>query len=252
MRAVISYVWLTALRDRLFIGLPLALLAVVWLAGLLGGTALSEQHEMTLSYAAGGLRMVLMVGLIIFTGFHVRRAFEQREIDVMLSRPLTRWRFVCAYYIGFAAVALALALLASGLLLAMDPIKMDGFFRWSASLLLESLIVVAIALFTSLILRHAVSSVMASLGFYLLMRMMGFFLATADAPVLNSEDVWYADLLLQALSVITPRLDLFTKSGWLIYGPAAADGWWILLGQTVVTVPLLLVAAMLDFRRRQF
>ncbi|MEJ0010472.1 MAG: hypothetical protein WDN72_08235 [Alphaproteobacteria bacterium] len=96
---------------------------------------------------------------------------------------------------------------------------------WALSLILESWLVVSIALFAALTMRSGVSTVLASLAIYTLSRMMGFFLATTKSGMLfkehqiNSGATW----LLTGISTLVPRLDFFAKSGWLIYGPKSYD-----------------------------
>jgi ABC-type transport system involved in multi-copper enzyme maturation permease subunit len=253
MLTIIRFVLLTALRDRLFAVLLLLLVMAIGIASGLAKTSMIEQHEMTLSFSAAVARLLLAVGIIVFVCFHIRQAFDSKEIDVMLSRPISRARLVIGYWMGFSVVTAALVLVNLAVLALLQPVSMPGFLAWGGSLLLEMWIVVAIALFTSVTLRSAVSSVMASLVFYVAGRMMGFFLATVQARFVF-ETPWLNALtkyIVEGAAVIVPRLDMYGKSGWLIYGSASAD-WQLFLAQSVTFVPLLLAVTVVDFNRRQF
>src|SRR5471030_2906314 len=104
----IRYILITALRDWLFIGLLACVLCAAAISATLGNTAFLETQEMTITFAAGSARVILMVGLIVFVCFHIRSAFDTKEIDVIMSRPISRSNLVIAYWLGFAFVALLL------------------------------------------------------------------------------------------------------------------------------------------------
>ncbi len=254
MLTTIRYVLLTALRDRLFLGLLIGIAFSAYIASVLGSTAMVEMKEMTLSLSAGSARMILMVGLIVFVCFHLRHAFDSKEMDVLLSRPLSRGSLVFSYWLGFAVVALLLVLPIGGLMLYLRVIDMHGFALWMLSLAFESLLIVALALFASFTLRSGVTSVLASLGLYVLMRMMGFFMASASSSLINQSQLVNKIMkwLLEIISVVVPRLDLYGNTQWLIYGADLQKSLLVIVPQTVIFIPLLLVATMLDFRRRQF
>lgn len=249
----IRYILLTALRDWLFIGLMASILLATAICATLGSTAFLEQKEMTLAFASGTVRLILMVGLIVFVCFHIRNAFDTKEIDVILSRPITRSNLVIAYWLGFAFVAFLLTVPIVGIIALIGVINVGGYFGWAASLLLESFLVVALALFSSFTLRSAVTSVLATMGFYVLSRMMAFFIVTSKSGLV-SADFQYVILkhALGAISTMVPRLDLFAKSEWLIYGFNTSEDWMVFVAQVAVFVPLLVLASIVDFRRRQF
>jgi ABC-type transport system involved in multi-copper enzyme maturation permease subunit len=250
----VRYILLTALRDWLFAALMLGVIACALIAHMLGATALIEMQEMTLSYSTASARVVIVGGLIIFACFHVRNAFDTKEIDVFLSRPVTRSSLVFSYWLGFAAVGALLLIPTLALIAAQGILSKPGFIIWSLSLLIECALVVAVALFAAFTLKSAVTSVMASIGFYVLARMMGFFIATTHSAFLFDK-AWLNAIfgsLLKAVSVIMPRLDFFAKSDWLIYGvKQEQDVKWFML-QALIYIPLLILATIADFRRKQF
>lgn len=254
MITTIRYILLTALRDWLFIGLFLACFCAIGIANFLGSTALVEEAEMTIVYIGGSTRLILIIGLITFVCFHVRRAFDNREIEVIISRPISRFAFVIAYWMGFACVALLLTLPLIATLGILFPVPLNGLLYWGGSLLLETFLVVAIALFASLIMRSAVSSVIFCFGFYFVCRIMGFLLYVLEQPhLLKSFDLgWLTGKAIFVVSAMIPRLDMFAESKWLIYGMAGDASYQWFLPQTLVYIPLLLLMAVYDFKRKQF
>jgi ABC-type transport system involved in multi-copper enzyme maturation permease subunit len=250
----IRYILLTALRDKLFIGLIIGILAAAGISAMLGSTAMVEGDEMTATFSGGASRIILIIGLLVFVCFHIRQAFEQKEIDVLLSRPISRPQVMLSYWLGFCFVAFLMVLATATLLSFLPLLNWKGYAFWCISLLAESFIVVAIGLFAAFTLRSAVASVMASMGLYTIGRMMGFFIATSESKLLFDER-WINTLLgwvLKGVSIVTPRLDLFTQSEWLVYGLLRPQDFTYAAIQAIIFTALLLLAAMIDFQRKQF
>ncbi len=252
MKTNIHYILITALRDWLFVGLIAGVLVATAISATLGSTAFIEEKEMTITFASGASRIMMMVGLIVFVCFHIRSAFDTKEIDVILSRPISRTNLVLAYWLGFSLVALLLVLPVVGILAAIGPTDWTGFVSWSFSLLLEAMLVVALALFSAFTLRSAVTSVLACMGFYVLSRMMAFFVFTVESPMFNDLKYIALKYTLIAISAVVPRLDFFAKSEWLSYGLRSDAEWQMVVLQVLIFVPLLLLATIADFRRKQF
>ena len=250
----IRYVLLTATRDRLFIALLIGIAAAAYISSVLGSTAMLETEQMTLSFTAAAARVIIMVGVIVFIGFHMRNAFDAREIDVLLSRPISRTTLVLSYWVGFAAVATCLVLPTVILIAVMGTLNQTGFWVWSVSLLLESWLVVSVALFASLTIRSGVGTVLASLAIYVLSRMMGFFLMTTTTTSIFKDHTINlgTQRLMKGIALVVPRLDFYAKSNWLIYGAKSYEEVSLFLMQSAIFIPLLVIAAVIDFKRKQF
>jgi hypothetical protein len=110
MNSIVRFTILTAIRDWLYIGIFLLAMLSICLSIFLGGTALSEEGYMSTAYIGGMCRMIIIVGLILFVCFHVRRSFDNKEIELILTRPISRVNFIVAYYAGFALLAATLIL----------------------------------------------------------------------------------------------------------------------------------------------
>lgn len=250
----IRYVLLTAIRDRLFAGLLVGIIFATYISSAMGSTAMLEPQQMTIAFAAAASRVIVMVGIIVFIAFHIRGAFESREIDLLLSRPISRTRLVLSYWLGFAVVASLLCLPAMLVLAYLGILDAKGYALWCLSLLVESWLVVSVTLFAAVTLKSGVVTVLTGLGFYTLARMIGFFAATAKTGMLfESQTVnMVARWVMKAISALMPRLDFFGKGSWLVYGYETLDALWLCLAQGAVFIPLLVAATVIDFRRKQF
>lgn len=256
MRTTIHYILLVAMRDKMLAVLIAGLLVVVGISHVLASTMPVEQQHTALIFNASAARILLIIGSIVFVSFHVRQAFDAKEIDVILSRPLSREKLICAYWVGFAGISCLLTVACATTSLILLPINLYGFLLWIISLLLELWIMVAVSLCVSLILSSAVTSVITSLSMYILFRMMGFFLATIHSRY-SMDIAWLGKTFryaLDAISLFTPRFDFFGQSSWILYGPTTnfSSDLLPILTQALIFIPILLLVSAIDMRKKQF
>lgn len=253
MSAILRYILITAIRDWLYIGVIIALLIAFAISTLIGSTAFAENNQFSIIYVAGSGRILFAIGIIIFICFNIRKSFDNKEVEFFLSKSISRSKYILSYILGFFLVSI-LALLPLILLLSIMPdINFVGLCYWSLSIILEALIFISFAILASFIFKSAVFSVLASFGFYVLARMMGFFvvnMAFSD-NMYNIESL--SQLATKVISVIFPRLDLFAKSQWLIYGANISNfDLLVILLQSIIYVPLMLFMCFYDFNKKQF
>lgn len=258
--SIIKYTLLTASRDWLYVGIIFLSLVAIALSIFLGSTALSEEGFMSSAFIGGSVRMIVIVGLTLFICFHVCRSFDNKEVELILTRPISRVQFVLSYYFGFAVLALSLitpVVLCMALLgkLGLIWLNYKGLFCWFCSFYFEVLIIAAFAFAVSLVIHSAVLGVLATFAFYFISRLMGFFLISVSNPAstMHSGKVGkISESILNIVSYLMPRLDLFSKSEWLVYGVVDYSQYWALLLVVLIYIPLLLAVAISDFLRKQF
>jgi hypothetical protein len=254
MGSILKYIFLTAIRDWLYVGIFILLLAAFGISILLGTSSLVEPNQVSSAYAAGGTRMIFVVGMVLFVCFNIRRSFDNKEVEFILSKSISRPKFVISYLLGFNLVALIILVLIGVPLLFIVSSK-TGLAYWAGSLFLEIMILISFAVLASLILSSAVSAVLASLGFYIISRLMGFFVLTAKIPdsleVLSSSEGAMKSFL-KFLSIIFPRLDLFAQSEWIVYGVSNFSDIKLIAIQSLVYIPLMMFMAFYDFNNKQF
>ena len=256
MKTTINYVLLTAIRDWIFIAIIAALGLALFLSNFLASTVMVEKQQMLTSFLAGSSRFVLIAGITVFICFHVRKAFENKEVELMLSRPISRSTFIFSYWLGFCIVALLMLAILSLTIMLFFHYNYFGLSTWVTTMIFELMIISAFAVFASVILKSSVTSVLLSAGFYIVSRMIGFFgyvLEKNYATDFLSFD-FITQKIIWAISFLLPRLDLFAQTEWLLYGPAEAGvgQWYLPVVQALIYVPLLLFMAVVDFKRKQF
>ncbi len=248
---LIKYVIKAALRDKLMIAMAVVFVVGASLSVFLGSAAIVEKSMFTLVFAGAASRILVVLGMILFVVFFIRRAFESKEIEYLLSRPVGRLEIIFSFAVAFTILCIFMGLGVGACVLAVSPqLFAYGHVLWVVSIIVEAVIMANVALFFSMYISSASSATMATLGVYVLGRLMGQLLGIVDSNMVDSFGV-YA-MAMQMVSVITPRLDLLGQSSWLIYG--VQDGYNLIyaLCQGLFFSALVLLAASLDFVKREF
>lgn len=253
MKSILKYILLAGIRDRLYIGLFITLVASFSLSIFLGSTSFVEAQQTTAAYIAGSSRAILAIGMILFVCLSISRAFENKEVEFIISKSISREQFILSYIIGFFTAAIIILIPLVVAILIVTKADKFGLLIWSASLLAEILIIISFALLASLILKNSFSAIMASFAFYAISRLMGVFVMAINLP----QDIAQAKnhllaVTLKFLSALFPRLDLFTQSSWLSYGVGAENNLKIIFIQALIYIPLMIFMAFHDFKKKQF
>lgn len=260
MKSILQYTILTASRDWLFIGIFLLVLLATSTSIFLSSTALLEREQMAAAYVAGINRILIVVGLTLFVCFHVRRSIDNKEVELILSRPISRNNFVLSYFLGFAFLAFLVVVPVVIFMLFLGAVGVaslhyQGLLFWALSLYLESLIMVSMAFFVSLILSSAISSVLFCFAFYFMPRIYGFFLISIHNPYSINKGSIMSKLIektLQFIGVFIPRFDLLTSSEWIVYGISEMHHIFTIFMAASLYIPFIVAMVLYDFRHKQF
>lgn len=250
-RPLVLYVLTAALRDRLVMAMIIMLVVGTSLAVFLGSAAIAEKQQFALVFAGAGLRLAGVLGLVLFTVFFIRRSFDARDVDFILSRPVSRVEFLLSYAVGLSLLALGMAAAQTLCLYLLGRnLFGPGHISWAVSIAVENIIMVNTALFFSMILSSAATAATATAGFYILARLMGQLLGIVDATGKTTFIYNLMEYVLQGILAIMPRLDLMAQTSWLIYDQATEIN--SILFQGAVFTILIVSAALIDLVRRQF
>lgn len=270
-RPLVSYVLTAALRDRLLATLLLMIAAGAGLGVFLGSAAVTEQESFSTVFGAGGLRFLGITGVVLFVCFYMRRAFDSKEVEFMLSRPISRLSYLFSHAFAFIVLSTVIAVAITLVLMLTGKPNPQGLLFWGISVIGEYAVIAVGALFFSIVLSSAAGSALATLGLYALSRMIGILLGITHQP---PENIVFAVLnnVVELVSVVIPRLDLMGQTSWLVYGVEGAGGLALRTGsgqvavfmsemlgvggfvavQSVIFIALLLLASAFDFMRREF
>jgi ABC-type transport system involved in multi-copper enzyme maturation permease subunit len=254
MKAILKYILLSAIRDWFFIGLFLAIFSAFAVSSLVGFTTTTEEYSMQLVVFAGTARIILVCGMIIFICFHINRSFENKEINFILAKDISREKFIFSYWLGFNIIAFIFIVMIALIIAIFSKYNTLGYLQWLLSIIFETVIMSMFSVLSILILKSAVFSIFTGFGFYLISRLMGFFI---NIMLVGSGNKVYGAILdgvhwiTRFISSVIPRLDLFGQTKWLVYGPEV-NVLYIILLQFVIYVPIMFMVAFYDFKKKQF
>lgn len=270
-RPLVKFILTAAMRDKLMITLLTMIGCGGALAVFLGGASITEKESFALVFGAAGLRFLSVIGIVLFCCFYVRRCFETKEVEFLLSRPISRLSFLFSHAVAFMVLSVLVAAAVVAVVFFLGKPNPAGLAAWGFSIVVENIIMAVASLFFSMVLSSAAGSALATLGLYVLSRLIGTLLGIAALP---PEKTVYALLnnAMDIISVVVPRLDMMGQTSWLVYGVEGSGGVGYLeragafahflmahigvvgfmSAQGVLFVGLLMAASAFDFLRRQF
>ena len=246
---IARYTVVEALRSGLPWLASAFMLAILGFASFLSQVAIADSAALQVS-AAGAL---LRAGAVFLIAAHVvasvTREANDKGLELALALPVSRSSYFIGKLSGFGCAGAMLATFyCLPLLLWAKPVDIAA---WGLSLVLETGLIAAAALFFASAMAQSVAALATVAGLYLLGRSMSAIQAIASAPQAGNSfaavaERWFVD----ALALLLPRLDAATRSDWLLYGaPAAGEFAAALLGLGLYLL-LLAAAGLFDFSRR--
>lgn len=252
LRPLFKYAFTAAIRDKLFVAILGILVCIISLSVFFGSSVISERAEFAISFSAFGFRLFGVAALVLFVINYIRRSFESRDMDYLLSRPISRTGLIIAYAAVFSSIALVIAILLGSVVVFLSGGKsLDASVFWVVSLTIEFIIMANVAMFFALVMTSTTACMLIVFGFYLLSRLIGDILGIIS----KYGDVWWSYALgktMELISIFIPRLDLMAQTKWLLYGISDEVSYPFVFGQAVVFVFLIVMASLVDMKRRQF
>jgi hypothetical protein len=250
LRTVLQDTVREAVRGRWIWMSVTGALGVAVIALFARSLALSEDHQLALSFAAPLARLLAVLIVALSAIVSVSREQADRTLQLALAAPMSRTTWVAGKALGLVAIALVTALLLALPVAAFGP-PPAALLAWTLSLALELAVVATVALAIAVVLTQVPPAVCAVLGFYVLARDLHVVQLLAQRAH-DYSDLGPAGPVLQAIALLFPRLDLFTRTDWLLGTPPDAAALGLVCGQALVYGLLTVTVASLDLRRAQF
>ncbi len=249
---LVRYILTAAVRDRLFISFILFLCVAVSISFFLGSAAVNETQQFSIVFAASGLRIATILSLILFVVFYLRRSFDSRDVEYLLSRPISRLQFLISHFAAFFILSIFAAALVLVTIMAVSLGNIDvSQLIWASSILVECVVMTTMAMFFAMVLTSAVSAILITMGFYVLARLIGQIHGIIENRDMG-EVFSFLEKVMSGVSIFVPRLDLLGQSSWLIYGFENTINLSAIIIQCFIFCGLILVATYIDLSRRQF
>ena len=134
-KPLVKYVLTAAMRDKLMITLILMIALGASVSLFLGGAATSEEGAFSSVFASGGLRFLGVMGVVMFCAFYMRRAFDHKEVEFLLSRPISRMTFLVSHAAAFILLSFLIALSVTLAVAIVGRPDFGGLFAWGLSLM---------------------------------------------------------------------------------------------------------------------
>lgn len=249
---IARYTALEALRTRLPVLAAIVIGALFAASFFVGEIAVTDTARFQTAFYAATVRFAMVFVAALHVISSVSREFQDKGLDMVLALDLPRAHYVIGRLAGFLVIALALALAAALPLLGLSG--WNAAAQWSGSLAAELAVIVALSLFCVLTFNQLMPAASFVLAFYLLARAITAVRLIGGNPVAGADALSHQVMtwLVDALALIMPPLDAWTRTAWLVDDAAA----WSVLGgiaaQGVLFVTILAAAAVFDLSRRNF
>ena len=219
------------------------------LAAFLSQVAVTESLALQASIVAALLRASAVFLIAAHVASSTLRELDDKELERMLSLPLSRSTQYLGRLAGFALCGVALAVACAAPLLLWASAGTVAL--WALSLACETALVAAAALFFSMTLAQLVPAIAATAGLYVLARSMAAIQSIAGGPLAEASlPHQVARWAVDAIALLLPRLEAVTRTGWLLYGPPDAGAYAAALAGLMLYTGLLIAAGLFDFHRR--
>jgi len=247
---IARYTLLEALRNRLLWLLLVVALGAVGISGFLNELALTESRQLQAALLGALLRVAAVFLIATFVITSMVREANDKGLELLMALPLPRAVYLLGKLAGFAALAVLPAVLFGTLALFFAPPSQAAL--WAVSLLCECWIVAAFSLLCMLTLSQVLPALAAAFAFYLLARAIGTLqLLGHGASAAHSAGQQALGTAIDALALLLPHLDRFTRSDWLVYHDGSAADLLAIAAQTVIYVALMAAAGLFDLYRKQ-
>lgn len=248
--AIAGFAWVEARRTRL---LWIALLiAGLLLAGsaFARSLAVTEGARLQIAFLAAAVRLSAVFVACLYVLASMLREVQDKGTDLMLSLDLPRAAYLLGKAGGYAGVSAALCIILWLPIAFVAPL--GPAVAWLLSLVVETWVVVAAALFCAVTLNQLMPGATFVLAFYGLCRALSSILLMATASPFN-RTAWTDDVLragIKAAYHLLPGLDRFSQTGWLTDTAPSAIQIAGLGVEAALYVTVLLGAALVDLYRK--
>lgn len=241
---------LEALRTRVPV-LALVVMAILLCASLFVrelAVAESLRFQTGLYAAAVRLCAVFMTSLYVLAS--MTREFNDKGLEVLLALDVPRSHYIFGKMAGFLVTAAIIAAVLSLPLWVLAPAGGTG--AWALSLAIELALLALVSLFCVVTFSHLLPAASVVAAIYLLTRSITAMQLMSAHPLTGQDTAAHQVMaaLVDALAWLTPPLDAWTQTAWLVDAAPGAAALAGIAGQGLIAMALLTAATLFDFHRR--
>jgi ABC-type transport system involved in multi-copper enzyme maturation permease subunit len=241
-----------ALRNKVLYSILGFAALVVGVAALFGSASIGNQMKFVKDFSLAAISLFGVVIAVTLGVSMLSKELGRRTILNILSKPVARWQFILGKFAGLAATLAVVAGLMTAALVAIvaafDGTVDPGLVVAGAGVVLELMIVVAIALFFSAVVVTPTLAGMFTVAAFVAGRSagyLGYFRGDDANPVVRA--------VATVLYWVLPHLNRLEIADQVVYGDALSLGaLGLAAGYAAAYTALLLLLTMALFQRREF
>ena len=245
-----KFLFLNSIKDKLLIIFIVFSFLIGCFAIFFGNLAIVEQSFAINSFLATALRLSILSSLCLYICFSIKQLRDGKILQIFIANGLSRNNLIIAAFLNYLIISLIFCLLAFIILCSINFSITINSVIWTLSLFCEALILSGFSLAVITIFNSPVISFLCVVLFYIFSRIVGFMLFMLKSPNNISDFNSALSGGYEILAFIVPRLDFFAKSEWLIYGFNTQEIWLVII-QTIIYVPLILLVSLYDFSKKE-
>lgn len=239
------------LRDRILYNLLFFAFVLIGGSVVLGDLTIMEHHKIVTDMGLAAINVVgVTIGMFVGIGL-VSKEIERRTVYTIMARPITRTQFVLGKYAGLVITLMANMLIMFGVfvvtLWVSDAPVPVALLQAVQLILVEALLVTAIALFFSTFTSSTLSAIL-TIGVFVIGHLTTDLKGIAEKS--KSEMV---KAIMNGLYYVCPNLEVLNVKGQAAMGQVVSMSYQMLSSvYGLLYAGLLIAAACLVFEHREF
>lgn len=241
-----------SIRNRLlWLSFSIMLIGFV-LVEFIGELTITEHSATQLAVLAVFLRLSAVLLMALFVVTSSLRELEDKTLEMILAMSIKRSSYYLGKLVGYIQLAMIVGFSFGLLLLLYAPL--EQVLIWSLSLILELILVVALALVMLFTFKQTPAALTGVFVVYLASRVTAALALISQHPIVvyDSMGQKFIDGFVSAMAWLLPNLSIYTQTEWLIYGVADWSPLVPVVIQTMIYLSLLSAISLFDFYRKNF
>ena len=241
-----------SMRNRLLWLLLLIMLLGFVLVEFVGELAITEHGSTQQALLAVFLRLGAVLLIALFVVSSSLRELQDKTLEMILAMSIKRSSYYVGKLLGYIQLAVMVGIAFGTLLMMYAPF--EQVLIWALSLMLELILVVALALVMLFTFKQTPAALTGVFIVYLASRVMASLYLMSQHPIISSNNLGqrFIDAFVAMMTWLLPDLSRFTQTEWLVYSTGDWSQLLPVLVQTIIYLCFLSAIALFDFYRKNF
>ncbi len=241
-----------AIRNKVLYSIFMFACLVTGISAAFGWASIGDTIKFAKDFSLFSLSLFGVVTTVVLGVSLLSKELGKRTIYNLLSKPVGRWQFVMAKFVGLVATLVVMMTLMTVALLILFYFLEDRIDWWIlptvAMMLLELAMLSAVAIFfSSIVVTPALAGLFTAAAFVAgrSVPMLKYLMTPDHPPTLR--------YIARGLHVVLPHLDQFYIADRVAFGMTLSPGYYLYAGlYATAYTALLLIASILIFQHREF